>query len=259
MHERAFDAQGSMVRWTDVPGSVPARVFVHGLGGTGAATFGEVATDPRLGGHRSILIDLPGHGHSDRPDGWAYSLDDHAAVISAVCAAANVSTVDLVGHSLGADISIVVAARNPGLVGRLVICEANLDPLPATPDGERFSQRIVAQGEERFVATGYDEVLATVPTWRPTLRLASPLAVFRSARELIAGTRPTMRRLLYDLSIPRTFIRGAAGEPLLDADGLQASGAGLVVIPGAGHMMMRDAPDAFLAALVAALGEPGAA
>jgi pimeloyl-ACP methyl ester carboxylesterase len=254
MHEVVFDAQGSMARWTDVPGALPARVFVHGLGGTGAATFGEVATDPRLGGRRSIVIDLPGHGRSDRPDAWGYSLDDHAAVISAVCAAAGVTTIDLVGHSLGADISIVVAARNPGLVGRLVICEANLDPLPAASDGERFSQRIVAQGEERFIATGYEEILATVPAWRPTLRLASRRAVFRSSRELIAGTRPTMRELFCALPIPRTFIRGEMGEPLLDADGLQASGARLVVIAGAGHMMMRDAPDSFLDALVAALG-----
>lgn len=257
MHEVAFDAQGSMVRWTDVPGSLPARVFVHGLGGTGAATFGEVATDPRLGGHRSIVVDLPGHGHSDRPDAWGYSLDDHAAAISGLCAAAGLTTVDLVGHSLGADISIVVAARNPGLVGRLVVCEANLDPLPALPDGERFSQRIVAQGEDRFVATGYDEILATVPAWRPTLRLASPRAVFRSARELLSGTRPTMRELFYGLPIPRTFILGDAGEPLLDAEGLRASGAKLAVIPGAGHVMMRDAPREFTDALVAALGDPG--
>lgn len=257
MHEVAFDAQGSKIRWTDIAGSLPARVFVHGLGGTGAAIFGEVATDPRLGGHRSIVLDLPGHGHSDRPDGWGYSLDDHAAAIAAVCAAAGLATVDLIGHSLGADISIVVAARNPGLVARLVVCEANLDPLPALPDGERASQRIVAQGEERFVATGYDEILETLPAWRPTLRLASPRAVFRSARALLSGTRPTMRELLYALPIPRTFIRGDAGEPLLDADGLRASGATLAIIPGAGHLMMRDAAREFLDALVAALGDPG--
>jgi pimeloyl-ACP methyl ester carboxylesterase len=253
MHEVAFDARGSKVRWTDVPGRLPARVFVHGLGGTGAAIFGDIATDARLGGNRAIVVDLPGHGLSDRPDDWAYSIDGHADAIAAVCAAAGVTAVDLVGHSLGADISVAVAARHPGLVARLVICEANLDPLPASPDAPRFSQRIVAQGEEPFLAAGYAELLATVPAWRPMLRLAAPVAVFRSARELNADVRPTRRALLYGLRVPRTFVLGELGEQLLDADGLVAAGVRLAIIPGAGHMMMHDAPAAFLEVLVEAL------
>jgi pimeloyl-ACP methyl ester carboxylesterase len=253
MRETSFDARGSMVRWIDSPGHEPARVFVHGLGGTGAATFGDVASDPRLAGNRTLVLDLPGHGHSDRPDDWSYDLDAHAAALARVCDAGGVTAVDLVGHSLGGDIAIVAAARYPGLAGRLVVCEANLDPLPATMDGARFSQRIVAQGEAGFRATGYDELLATVPFWRPTLRLASPLAVFRSAERLIAGTQPTMRELFRGLEVPRTFIRGDRGEPLLDAEGLGAAGVRLAVIAAAGHVMMADAPELFVATLLAAL------
>lgn len=253
MHETPFDAHGSMVRWLESPGRDPARVFVHGLGGTGAGAFGEVASDGRLSGNRILVLDLPGHGHSDRPQDWAYGVEDHAAAVARVCAAAGVTGVDLIGHSLGGDIAIVAAARNPGLAGRLVICEANLDPLPAMADGPRFSQRIVAQGEPRFVAVGYDELIATVPSWRPTLRLAAAHAVFRSAARLIAGTTPTMRELFRALDLPRTFIRGDRGEPLIDAEGLVAAGVRIEVIDDAGHVMMSDAPEGFLAALLRAL------
>ena len=253
MREVAFDEPGSMVRWTEVPGPEPARVFVHGLGGTGAAIFGDVAGDARLGRRRTLVLDLPGHGLSDRPPDWDYSLEGHASAVARVCAAAGVAGIDLVGHSLGADIAVVVAARNPGLVGRLVISEANLDPLPPAPDAPRFSQRIVHGGEAAFVESGYRHILATVPGWAPTLRLCDPVAVFRSARGLIAGTTPTMRELFYGLAIPRTFIRGEHGEPLLDEAGLQAAGARLEVIPDAGHMMMVDRPEAFVAALARAL------
>ena len=253
MHEVAFDERGSMVRWTEVPGPQPARVFLHGLGGTGAAIFGDIAGDARLGRRRTLVVDLPGHGLSDRPRDWDYSLDGHAAAVARACEAAGVSRIDLVGHSLGADIAVVVAARNPGLVARLVISEANLDPLPPAPDAPRFSQRIVHAGETAFVEHGYSDILATVPGWAPTLRVCDPVAVFRSARGLIAGTTPTMRELFYSLPIPRTFIRGEQGEPLLDEAGLQASGARLEVIPGAGHMMMVDQPEAFVAALARAL------
>ena len=253
MPEVAFDARGSMLRWMEVPGRTPARVFLHGLGGTGAAILGGSALDPRLGGHRTLVVDLPGHGLSDRPGDWEYSLDGHAAAVARACEAAGITGIDLVGHSLGADIAIVVAARNPGLVGRLVISEANLDPLPADPEGARFSQRIVAQGEAAFVERGYAAILASVPGWAPTLRLCDARAVFRSARGLIAGTTPTMRELFYGIEIPRMFIVGERGEPLLDRDGLQASGARVVVIPDAGHMMMGDQPDAFVAALAGGL------
>jgi pimeloyl-ACP methyl ester carboxylesterase len=63
-----------------------------------------------------------------------------------------------------------------------------------------------------------------------------------------------MRAMFTAMHIPRTFIHGDRGEPLLDAMGLQAAGVRVVTIPNAGHMMMFDNPPAFLAAVVEALG-----
>jgi pimeloyl-ACP methyl ester carboxylesterase len=254
LRELVFDGAGSIVRWSDLPGRLPARMFVHGLGGIGSAIFGGVAGNPALGGHRSLVIDLPGHGLSDRPVDFGYSLDDHASVIARVCEAEGLDAIDLVGHSLGADIAVVVAGRNPGLVGRLIVAEANLDPLPRSRTG-RFSQRISAQSEEVFVAQGYEELLDRVPGWRPTLRLCDPRAVYRSAVGLISGTHPTMRTMLVELAIPRVFIRGDRGEPLRDPEGLMAAGVRIVTIPDAGHLMMLDAPGPFVAALAAFLGD----
>lgn len=257
MHETGFDRHGSKVRWTERPGSSPTRVFVHGLGGNGAAVFGVVADAPALAGHRSILIDLPGHGASDRPDDFSYSLEAHAAAVVAVCAGAALDGIDLIGHSLGADISIVVAYRNPGLVARLVISEANLDPLPASTTG-RASQAIRHQPEAEFVASGYQRYLDENPEWAKTLSLCSPVAVHRSAVGLTSGTTPTMREMFVSMEMPRTFIHGDRGEPLLDADGLRAAGIQVITIPNAGHMMMRDNPPAFLDAISTALGQtPG--
>jgi pimeloyl-ACP methyl ester carboxylesterase len=253
MHETELQGRGWFVRWTEVPGRPPARVFVHGLGCVAGAIYMGVAGHPALGGHRSIVIDLPGHGLSDRPHDWGYSLEDHADAVAAVCVDAGVDGIDLVGHSLGGDISITLAGRYPGLAGRLVIAEANLDPIPKTSTGERASQRIAAQSEESFVDTGYAELLDAVPSWAPMLRLCDPRAVHRSAVRLVTGTRPTMRAVFTGLDIPRTFIVADAGEPLVDAAGLEAAGVRLVTIAGAGHMMMQDQPAAFVEAIAAAL------
>ena len=252
MRETEFGGQGWFIRWADVPGRLPARVFVHGLGGIAWAAFGSVAGHSALGGHRSIVIDLPGHGLSDRPTDWGYSLEDHAAAVAAVCADARVDGIDLMGHSLGGDIAITVAGRYAGLVGRLVIAEANLDPIPRSASGERVSQRIAAQSEEEFVQTGYPALIDSVPFWAPMLRLCDARAVCRSAVGLVTGTQPTMREVFTSLKLPRTFIRGERGESLVDADGLRAAGVRIVIIPDAGHILMDDQPAEFVEAIAAA-------
>jgi pimeloyl-ACP methyl ester carboxylesterase len=252
MRATPFTRSGDQIRWSDIPAgrkdAAPARVYIHGLGGTGAAGFGNIAPNPLLAGPRALIVDLPGHGHSDRPADFGYSLDDHAAAVAAVLDAERLRGVDLVGHSMGGDIAIVLAARRPELVDRLVVAEANLDPLPPTPTG-LGSQWISSLTQAEWLATGYAHLVAMNRYWAPTLRIGDPLAVYRSAVGLITGSRPTMRELLVGLPIPRTFIRGDRGEELNDPVGLEAAGVRIVTIPDAGHLLMDDQPDAFAGAI----------
>ena len=75
--------------------------------------------------HLVIGIDQRGHGHS--PDGpWqlSYQLmaDDTAAIIQEL----KIGPVDVVGHSDGANIALLLARDHPELVRRVVISGANL-------------------------------------------------------------------------------------------------------------------------------------
>lgn len=252
----SFDRRGSLIRWTESPGSLPARVFVHGLGSNGLAIYADVVTDAAIAGHRTLVLDLPGHGSSDRPADFAYSLDAHADAVAAACKAAGVAGIDLVGHSLGGDTSILVAARYRGLVGRLVISEANLDALPASAT-ERASQAIRLVTEAEFVATGYQRLMAENPGWAETLVRCDPAAVYRSAVGLTVGIAPMTRELFVGLGMPRTFMYGDHGEPLLGAPELRAAGVRVVEIPAAGHMVMLDNRPAYITALAAALAWDG--
>ena len=70
---------------------------------------------------------------------------------------------------------------------------------------------------------------------------------------LTTMTRPTTRELFTSMSMPRTFVHGEHGEPLVGADQLRSAGIRVLTVPNAGHMMMDDNPEGYLAALVEAL------
>lgn len=245
--EAQFDAQGSRVRWTEVDGAGPARIYVHGLGAASTVYHAHIAARPELAGRRTLFVDLPGHGLSDRPADFGYSLEDHADAVAAVLDEAQVTGAEIIAHSMGGSVAIVLAYKRPELVTRLVLTEANLDPRPPATAG---SSGIASYTEDDFIAGGYARVLEKVgPTWAATMRLADPLALHRSATGLVAGTHPTMRQMLLGLPIDRIYLQGDASGELAGRDELTAAGVRVVTVPGAGHNVMFDNANAFAAAI----------
>lgn len=124
---RRTPVQGTVLAWTEL-GVGPPLVLLHGLGDS-HRTWRRVA--PRLADHfRVLLLDLPGHGLSDRPDA-PYTLDWYAAMVFAWLDAIGVGTASVVGHSYGGGVAqwMVLAARSrverlalvaPGGLGRSV-------------------------------------------------------------------------------------------------------------------------------------------
>ncbi|MFE0191618.1 alpha/beta fold hydrolase [Streptomyces sp. NPDC058989] len=255
MRNAVVTPEGDQIRWVELPGEEPCRVYVHGLGATSPAYFAEVAAHPLLAGRRSLLIDLLGHGLSDRPTGFDYTLEAHADALAKALTAAGVAGAELIAHSMGGSVAIVLAARHPHLVSRLVLVDANLDPLPRR-SGSGGSSGIAAYSEQEFLAGGWEEVRDRVgPHWWSTMRLAGREALHRSAVHLTRGTVPTMRELLLDLEIPRAYLLPEADGPLPGAEALAEAGVAVVPIPDCGHNIMLDNPQAFARATAAALAD----
>lgn len=110
-------------------------LFLHGMGGDGR-TWDAVARTVRAAGRDVVTVDLRGHGRSGRAS--SYRFDEIAQDVIGVCEHAGLDRVDLVGHSLGALTSTLVAQRRPDLVRRLVLEEMPLplradDPVPEVP------------------------------------------------------------------------------------------------------------------------------
>ena len=206
-------AVGAYLRYLDLPGREPVRVYLPGLGGVAAASFAHVVADPGLAGHRSLLVDFLGFGLSDKPDYFGYTLDDHADTVVALLDQLGLQKCEVIGHSAGGAIAVLVAVRRPDLVAALVVLDGNLDP-----GGGSFSASIAGQTEAAYIASGYQDQIAALheraragepAAFVGMLQVAAPVAVHRTARSLVDMPPPTVRTHFVRSTLPRSFLVGA--------------------------------------------------
>jgi pimeloyl-ACP methyl ester carboxylesterase len=103
------------------PSDAPPVLVLHGWG----ASIDAVASivDGLADQLEVVAIDLPGFGESAEPPG-AWDVGAYARFVLAVCDALGLARFSLVGHSFGARIGIVLAARQPERLARMVLTGA---------------------------------------------------------------------------------------------------------------------------------------
>lgn len=253
MESFLWPAADAFVRFHDLPGREPALVLIHGLGASAAQAFVDVCRRPALSDRRCVAPDLLGFGHSDHPTGFSYSIENHAASVAALLDDLGLRGVSVLGHSMGGAVAIVLARTRPDLVALLLLAEGHLDPVPGVVSGP-----IAAQSESDFVRHGHVDLTRTFvsqgfATYAGAFQVADPAAIHRTAVSLIAARRPTYRDMLLELPMPRVFFFGSKNLADADARWLPEHGIPVRGVAGAGHDMMTDQPDAFVAAVAASL------
>ena len=93
---------------------------IHGL--TANCRFWDCLASALSPHHKVIAMDLRGRGLSDKPP-KGYSVEYHCKDVLAVMDDQGLEHPVLMGHSLGALISLVFAARHPQRVGRLILVD----------------------------------------------------------------------------------------------------------------------------------------
>ena len=160
-----------------------AVVFIHGW--TCDLTFWREQA-PVYQSRRSLLIDLPGHGESDKPHG-PYPMEYFARGVEAVMRDAGVDRAVLVGHSLGGPIVYTFLRLFPEKVKALVLVDAEVNAPQATEayrqaQKARYARNVsVLSGTagRKYMANQIESMFSdkTPPAWREQIRakmLATP-------------------------------------------------------------------------------------
>ncbi len=241
-----------LLTWGEAPETL---LFLHGL--IGVAEVREPTIEALPPGRRYIAMDQRGHGQSFAPaSGYAAHefVSDTRRVIQYLG-----SSVHLVGHSMGARIAILVAARYPRLLDSVAIVdigpEASASNIAATVAGvssrpERFASRDEAvafafrnrqPGERdiRIFLARLEPHRDGSLTWR-----ASPNAL----TETVTRQRSSAYwREWRSLSVPALFIHGGASNEVstIVADRMRAENSAVAFerYDGIGHNIPLIAPE----------------
>lgn len=96
-------------------------VFLHGLFGQGK-NFTQIAKGAQPD-FQSLLVDLPNHGASDWTQGFDYVEQADVVAEHLRRTVAAEAPVNLVGHSMGGKVAMLLALRHPELIGRLAVVD----------------------------------------------------------------------------------------------------------------------------------------
>lgn len=92
---------------------------------------------PILGGeYRMVSVDLPGHGLTRTPDGYAPTIEGFADYVEAFAGKLNLGKVTIIGSSMGGGTAWQLALRHPARVEAMVLVGASGWPDPRIDDAE---------------------------------------------------------------------------------------------------------------------------
>ena len=235
-----------------------------------ANSFARLA--PKLQGLRIVALDMAGHGHSaHRPVGAGYALWDYVFDVLQVAEQLGWKRFALLGHSLGAIVSLVLAGALPERVTHLGLIDG---VIPPTASGENAAERLGMALQAQLNLQDKRKPVYSTLERAVEARMKGLVAVSREAAELLAqrGLMPvpggytwrTDSRLTLASPMRLTdeqamaFVRRVScpTQLVVAADGMLAKHSELLsqlpftvtALPGGHHLHLNDEPGAVLVA-----------
>jgi pimeloyl-ACP methyl ester carboxylesterase len=254
--------------------SIPL-LLIHGLGDE--ADTWRLVLPSLAAARRVVAVDLPGFGRSDKPDA-PYTAPWFAAVLLELLDVLQIEQVALAGHSLGAIVGQWLALEQSPRVERLALLAGGLAAAPRKPDlntllllmpgiGEWLYHRLrkdpqaayaslrpfyanldaLSQAERDFLFVRVNQRVWNDDQRRAFFRTLRGLARWLPAQQKLLASR------LAGLTTPTRVLWGELDHIASVENGrllvqLQPA-AQLTILPGAGHNLHQEQPEAVAQAL----------
>lgn len=245
-----------------VGGKGPAVVLLHGFGDTGDMWV-PLATD-LVKDHTVVVPDLRGMGLSSIPES-GYDKKTQAGDIRGVLAALGIEHSVVIGHDIGTMVAYAYAARYRDRTDKLVVMDAPVPGVPPWNDIVRLpalwhfdfggpdAERLVAGRERIYLDRFWNEFAGNPAKVDEATRahyatlyarpgaMHAAFAQFRSIRQdavdNLASLNPKLAMPVLAIGGEKSFGNNEAIVMRNAADHVTE-----VVVPGAGHWLMEEAP-----------------
>lgn len=260
---RYLDLPGGLrVHYRDQgPRDATAIVLVHGFSASLHAW--EPWVQRLSGDYRVVSLDLPGHGLTRAPEGYAGSLDGNIGVVDQIATTLGLGRFVLAGNSMGGAVAWNYALAHPERLEALVLVDAAGWPQAGRREGGPVVFKLLGNPVGRAFLRNVDPALMAEDGLKKAYfdaRLVTPELVKRYVelarapghRAILTTQRPGPRTPVTPatfgaIRVP-TLVMTGEDDALIAADNARGlaraiPGARLIAYPGVGHVPMEQIPE----------------
>ena len=272
--EHAVQVEGIRLHWSEIGPESEATpvVLLHGLNNS-SRSWSYVA--PLLAKDRRVLmLDLPGHGESARPN-VGYALDWYAHIVALWLQSVGLERCDVIGHSFGGGVAQMLLLECPERIRRLVLVAAGglgkevgfwlrLASLPLVV--EHFGQPFMALGTQlAFLSIRHSVPRADIAQLgKFNAQSGSARAFARTVRDVVnlrGQRRNFFKRVSEVKQLPAVLVVWGDRDKLIPIEQGRAfstmlQGSVFKAFEGAGHYLHNEQPEAFARVVRAFLDDP---
>lgn len=251
-----MQVNGHQMAYTD-EGAGQSLLFIHGFP-LNRGCWSKQA-DGFKSGNRVIAPDLAGFGASESSSG-AVTMNQFAEDLFALCQQLQTGPVVVVGHSMGGYIALAFAKAYPMFLRGLVLVgtKAGGDDDAAVAARRATATKVQSAGIGSLVDAMAPKMLSATNSDQSMAHEVREIMWSSSSKGVMdallgMAARPDERDHIQDIRIPTLVVTGADDVviPPRESEFLAHSipDAQLVLIPGAGHLVAFEQPEAFNEAL----------
>jgi len=231
-------------------------VFIHGSG-CSKKFFKDIWDLQKFKKFSILAYDWVGFGDSSKPVKFSYSMDNQAEICRLLIEKLNLDKINLVCHSMGGIIGLLLTEKIPNKIVSFINLEGNL-----TEEDAGITKQFVSMSYKEFKKSSFNKIKKIIkeskdnpPLFYKEFCRCSPFGFYYSSKSSVECSKnEKLLALFLNLRVKKAYFYGDKGI-IKGSLNLIKNKVKTVLIPKSGHFMMIDNPDEFYSKLYSIICE----